>query len=289
MKPFWGIDLTQNKKNEQVNGEEFLVQKPSSALTQSLETSTEKAVSTLINSKLPLPLRIVQWLCGLLCVIIISSIFSALVHEDGVSLSQAYQNAPFLFWLGGSCLVIWLPLKLYSLHKEKDVLETDESTLTFEHLENACAAIFSELDIPADAIDVDILSFFYKIKDDKVKVCEKGMQIAPYMNTPFRVFKDSENIYFANMQGKYAFPLASIKSIKTIKKSICMDDWNKNESYDKGIYKQYKLGETNLGSITCKYYHIIELEYNGETWAIYTPCYELSVFEQLTGLKAQEE
>lgn len=289
MKPFWGIDLTQNKKNEQVNGEEFLVQKPSSALTQSLETSTEKAVSTLINSKLPLPLRIVQWICGLLSVIIVSGILGALLGEDSVSLSQAYQNATWIFWLGGACLVIWLPLKLYSLHKEKDVLETDESTLTFEHLENACAAIFSELDIPADAIDVDILSFFYKTKDDKVKVCEKGMQIAPYMNTPFRVFKDSENIYFANMQGKYAFPLVSIKSIKTIKKSICMDDWNKEEPYNKGIYKQYKLSETNLGSIACKYYHIIEIEHDGEAWAIYFPCYELPVFEQLTGLKAQTD
>ena len=28
MKPFLGIDLTTNKKNEQMNGEEFVVAKP---------------------------------------------------------------------------------------------------------------------------------------------------------------------------------------------------------------------------------------------------------------------
>lgn len=289
MKPFWGIDLTQNKKNEQVNGEEFLVQEPSSALTQSLERSSEKAVTTIVNSKLPLPIRIIQWTCGFLSILIPASILRATLGEDSVSLSQAYQNVPWLFWFAGACLVIWVPLKLFSMHKEKEVLETDESKLVFEHLDNVCEAIFSELNVPADATDVDILSFFYKIKDDKVKVCEKGMQIAPYMNTPFRVFKDSENIYFANMQGKYAFPLSSLKSIKTTKKSICMDDWNKEEPYNKGIYKQYKLSETNLGSIACKYYHIIKLEHNGEAWAIYIPCYELPVFEQLTGLKAQTE
>ena len=30
----------------------------------------------------------------------------------------------------------------------------------------------------------------------------------------------------------------------------------------------------------------LELEHEGETWGIYFPCYELPVFEELTGLKA---
>ena len=37
MKPFLGIDLTTDKKNEQFNGTEFLVMKPSSAMAQSFE------------------------------------------------------------------------------------------------------------------------------------------------------------------------------------------------------------------------------------------------------------
>ena len=42
MKPFLGIDLTTDKKNEQFNGTEFLVIKPSSAMTQSFEQSSKK-------------------------------------------------------------------------------------------------------------------------------------------------------------------------------------------------------------------------------------------------------
>ena len=38
MKPFLGIDLTTNKKNEKINGQEFLIQTPSSALTSFFET-----------------------------------------------------------------------------------------------------------------------------------------------------------------------------------------------------------------------------------------------------------
>ena len=43
MKPFLGIDLTTDKKNEQFNGTEFLVMKPSSAMAQSFEQSSKKS------------------------------------------------------------------------------------------------------------------------------------------------------------------------------------------------------------------------------------------------------
>ena len=54
MKPFLGIDLTTDKKNEQINGTEFLVQTPSAALANTLEDSSEKAEKTIETAKLPL-------------------------------------------------------------------------------------------------------------------------------------------------------------------------------------------------------------------------------------------
>ena len=53
MKPFLGIDLTTNKKNEQINGEEFVIAKPALSLTQSLESSSENVAETIEKSKLP--------------------------------------------------------------------------------------------------------------------------------------------------------------------------------------------------------------------------------------------
>ena len=52
MKPFLGIDLTTDKKNEQFNGTEFLVMKPSSAMTQSFEQSSKKAEETIARGGL---------------------------------------------------------------------------------------------------------------------------------------------------------------------------------------------------------------------------------------------
>ena len=54
MKPFLGIDVTIDKNNELINGKEFLTQETSSALSRSLETSSEKADETERKAKLPL-------------------------------------------------------------------------------------------------------------------------------------------------------------------------------------------------------------------------------------------
>lgn len=277
MKPFLGIDLTLNKKNEQFNGVEFLVQKPSSALSKSLEASTDKAEKTIENSKLPLPLRIVQFICGIAALLIASGILKA-----DVSLTEGYHNAPGLFWAAGVCAALWLILWLCSRQKAKTILDTDESTQTFSHLDGVANAVYAELAVPDDAKDIDVLSFFYKIKDGEIKVQEKGMQVFQYLNPVFKIFSDEGNLYLANLEGKYAFPLSSIVKMHTVKKHIRIAGWNKDEEFNKGIYKQYKLTTDNYGCIHCKQYYILEINHQGDSYGIYIPCYELPVLEECT-------
>lgn len=288
MKPFFGIDLTTNKKNEVFNGDEFLVEKTSLALTQALENSSEDVDETIEKSKLPLPIRIGHWVCGAAGALIAIGIIKALGGEDSVTLGEAYQNAYWLFWLGGACLVAWALLKLISVRKEKNVLETEESSQVFNNLDKTCEAILLDLKVPQGSKEIDILSFFYKVKNGDIKVCEKALQITPYLNPIFHIFADSENLYLANLEGKYAFPLDCIKAIRTVNKTIHIEEWNKEEPFNKGVYKQYKLRENDYASIICKKYYILEVERDNEVWGIYFPCYELPVFEELTGIKAEE-
>ena len=274
MKPFLGIDLTTDKKNEQVNGTEFLAQKPSAALTNTLEASSEKAEATLEKSKLPKALRIVQYICCFTGLLVGSSILRA-----DVSLAEGYQNAPWAYWIAGICLPIWFVLWIWSKRRAKAVLEIDESTQTFSHLEGTASAIYQELSVPGDAKTIDVLSFFYKIKDGELKLQEKGLQIAQYFNPEFKIFTDKENLYLANLEGKYAFPLSSIVKIHTVKKHIRIAGWNKDEKYNKGIYKQFKLTTDNFGCIHCNQYHVLEITYQGDSYGIYIPCYVLPTLE----------
>ena len=286
MKPFLGIDITTNKKNEQINGEEFVVAKPALSLMRSFESYSENVVETIKKSKLPLPIRIGHWICGAVGAVVAVGILKALGKENSVTLSEAYRNAPWLFWLGGACLVAWALLKLVSVRKENSVLGTQESSQVLNNLDKTCKAILLDLKVPSDSKEIDILSFFYKVKGDDIKICEKSLQIAPYINSVFHIFTDSDNLYLADLEGKYAIPLSMVKAIRTVKKNIRITEWNKDEKFDKGIYKQYKLREDNYGCIICKRYHILEFEYDNTLWGIYFPCYELPVMEEITGLKS---
>lgn len=287
MKPFLGIDLTTDKKNEKSNGEEFLVAVPSSAITQSFERFSDKAEEAIDKSKLPLPLRIGQFVFGIAGAIIALGIFKAVTKNEDISIALAYRNAPWMFWIGGICIVAWGILKFLSVRKAKNTFESEETQQTISSLGSVGNEIFSELAVPSDAKDIDILSFFYKIKNNEIKACEKGMQITPYFNPVFKIFADSENLYIANYEGKYAFPLSALTAIRTVKKHVSVPEWNKDEDYNKGIYKQFKLKQDDYDCIHCKNYHILEINYKNEVWGLYFPNYELPIFEELTGLKTE--
>lgn len=284
MKPFLGIDLTTDKKNEQLNGSEFIVAKPSEEMTRALEKSLDGADEVYEKATLPIAVRIVKWICGAVGGFVGVCFIRAL--ED-ISIKEAYQNATEFVWVGGACILVWLILEFLSRKKAKTVMETDKSSHTFSRLESVSDAVFTELAVPADAKDVDILSFFYKVKEGEIKVHEKGLQIAQYYNFNYKIFADSENFYMANLEEKYAFPLSSLRAIHTVKKRIILYSWNKEEKHNKGVYKQYKLDIGEGGEIHCKNFHILEFEHNGELWGVYFPAYELPAFEEITGLKAE--
>ena len=273
MKPFLGIDLTNDKRNGENNGLEFLVQTPSPALANALEQSTEKAESTTQRAKLPLVFRIVQYICGFAALLIGVSILKA-----DVDFVEGYHNAPEIHWIGAVCAVVWLALWAWGKLKSKSVLEADESAQTFSHLEKTAEAVYNELSVPAGAQTVDVLMFFYKIKNDEIKVQEKGL--IQYLNPEFKLFADDENLYLANLEGKYAFPLSSVVKLHTVKKHIRIAGWNKDDGFNQGIYKQYKLTADKYGMIHCKQYHILEIAHEGENYGIYIPCYELPAFEK---------
>lgn len=275
MKPFLGIDLTIDPKNQQINGKEFLIQVPSAALSQSLQSSADQVEGILKKSKLSLPFRVIQYICGIGALLMASGIFGA-----EVSLEEGYQNAPWLFWTAGICAVIWFVSWICARQKAKMVLEADGTARSLSHYDGVMQAVYTQFAVPDDAKNMDILSFFYKIKNGNITVCEKAV-CTQFFNPEFKAFADADNLYLANLEGKYAFPLSSIVKIHTVKKRIRIAGWNKEEKYNKGIYKQYHLSTDNYGCIHCRQYHIVEISHNGESFGIYIPSYELPVFEEV--------
>lgn len=284
MKPVLGIDITEDKNNLIMNDVSFIVQTPSEMLQQRLEKSMDNAEEVVEKAKLPLVLTIIKGVCGIAGLTVAMSILRNL---DEHSFTEMYQRAPWLTWIGVAGILIWAVLEVLSRKKAKEVMETDESKNTLSSLERVKESIFTELSVPASAKEVDLLSFFYKVKEDKIKVCRNPMQTAQYFNSVYKVYTDAENLYLTNLDAKHSFPLSSLRAIRTVNKRVVMDEWYKDEPHNKGQYKPYKIALTRQGEYTYKGYHILELELNGELWGIYFPSYELTFFEEITGLKAE--
>ena len=285
MKPFSAIDLTTDKKNETANGIEFCTAKPSEALTRSFEDATNQTDDTLNKAKLPLPLRIVQTLSLYVWLITFVALLKSLGNVE--SLDVAYRNADWVFWLCGIAFVIWLVLKIFSKRHEISVLRTEDSELALSRLESVSNAILNELSVPANARETDVLSFFYKEKNGKLKHVMKGTSAFNYLNLVYHVYADEENLYLTNLDGRYTFPKASLKAIRMVKQSGILASWNKEAPMNEGFYKQFKLQTNSYGCVIDRKHYILELEKDGETWGIYFPSYELPTFEVLTGLKAE--
>ncbi len=285
MKPFLGIDVTFNPDNEQKNDREFIAVETPAYLLETLDNATDRMSAAVKKSKLPHWLGIIHWLSGAL-----GSIFgvSFILAAFRGNVTKGFNTAPWVYYIGIGCIILWVILTIISTKRENKVLKAPESTKAKEDALSTFDAILDYLGVPKDAEEIDILSHKYCIdpESDTPKIFTTPLQSTNFLNLSFRIFKDSDTLYLANPHGKYAFPLKSLRTIRTIYEEATIPHWQKNDAMDSDKYKMYSITyNKNLDTFHTSPYHILELELNGEIWGIYFPCYEIKTIENLTELK----
>lgn len=282
MLPFWGINLTQNKKNEQVNGRELII----ATVKQVSDTDElqDKAEALEQKSKLPLGWRILRMICGFAAAVLIVGILRAAAD---VGLEQAYANAAWLIWLGVACAVAYVVLTVWGNKRYKKVIDSDEVLLLEAQAEARDNAAYSELGVPENAPCVDVFGFQYKEKNGKVAVMGSG--VFEFVNICARMYVKEGELCIADTESVYAFPLDSLRGIQTVKKRTSFIGWHKELPPTHESFKPYRLAVNQYEAVMCKPYYILEAEVRGQVWGVYFPCYELPVIEGLTGLRAERK
>ncbi len=287
MKPFVGVDITENKKNTEFNGKEFVVQTTTPTMLEAYNNATEDIGDFCKKAKLPLPFQLCHKLIGIVALIISTSLVKVVLNNDGLkTFVKIYQNSPWVILLGVACWIAFGLMTYFGRKKMKAISESEEYNHVKTKTESLSNTIYAELGVPPQAPFVDILSFKYKIKDGEIKPKGKDAKTVPFINIAFKIHSDDKKLYLTEMESKYAFEFSELKGIKVIKERGFVQSWNKEVPFNKGEYKQYKIVSNNYG-IYFKKYCILELERNGENWGIYFPDYDLPVVEQATGLKAE--
>lgn len=281
MKPVFGVDITENKRNNRIDGEGFVIATASAYRSKALEESVEDVAKIEAKSDVPGWLSIIANICGGLSVIIIGAII-----KNGWD--TAVRNALWMVIAAPAMLLFYILITVYRSARRKKVMSSEEAAEAGEQAEKDMNAIYKELGVPEDAKNADVFFFYYKMKNGIPVAVDRVFQLAEYVNVDMKVFVKGDDLCICDLENLYSFKLSELKAIKKHKKRASMLTWTKEERYDEGVYEQYELFANKFGSVFFKYCYILELEHGGETYGIYFPCYEYGVFRSLTGLSAEE-
>ncbi len=285
MKPFLGIDITNDKKNTVLNGLELVTANVSETQANIRDQVIESAQTQNEKAKMPMAFRILRTVCMVFGLSLLIGIFRVL-GENEVTLMQALQDAPLLFVLCAIFLAGWALVSFFGNKKERNFIQSDETKQAHSRVQQALQNSYAELGVPANAVNFDLLMFRYQIKKDQVVPTSLGP--VAFIACDFKIFSENGNLCLADADQRYEIPLSSIERILTVHKDGAIPSWNKNEPVNQPPYKQYKLRIDNYGFLHFKPYYILEFSYKNETWGMYFPNYELPTIENLTGLHPQE-
>ena len=281
MKPFLCIDITQNRKNRN-NNEAFVCQNISQVTENNLLKVSLEMTNVFKKIRLPLPIKILQMIDGVVMVVLLRAGLGVVMKDDRLLSELIGKTSWFPFAFIGS-IVIFVFLFLMERNQQIKLSKSEEFHTANNRAETMEKNIKAELGVPENAKEIDILTFTYLVKK---KSSQKEIKPIKVENYEYYIFVENENLYLSSLDTKYCVPLSCIDSITTINSRIDIPFWNKETQYNKGEYKQYKISK-NDPFFKMKKYYVLNVKYQNELWGIYFPCYELPVFEELTGLEAR--
>lgn len=287
MKNVFGIAYDKDGQGQGFDGERFIVRKAGVCFDNELESFAKEVNNAKIKTSLPMWLSIIKLVAGIATFIIALSILNNLVDTGISNISKMLENAPAFFIVGGVSALTWLSLFIAAKVKYKRADGDGAFNELNEKAEKVVLMSEEELEIPHDAPKVDIMMFKYTEKNGKIKFVREDMA-ADYVNNVMRLFREGDNICLANLSEVFAFPADGFTKLILKKKKAAIQGWNKEEVFDKGEYKQYKIRSDGYGGYICRYYALQYADTYGE-YEILFPEYELKQFEKLMSLPKEAE
>lgn len=284
MKYVFGINLTEDKNNKIIDGQVFHSSSISPELLEEINKCGDISAKHEKKISLPIWMAIVQLLSLVIGSMILISIINGFKNH---TLREIYNNAPSLFYISIVSFTIYFILYLIERNKKK-YLSSDEYNYDKIYTRNVFNYTKNALDIPDDAKVIEVLLFYYKVKNGKMRVVEKTNHVdkgfVSYQNFQVYAYVKKETLYMRDLYDEWAIPLYCITGIKKINKKISVPRWNKEIPYNKGIYKKYKMIINGLGYIFFKPYYAVSIAWNGENYELLIPPYELDILSALIGI-----
>jgi len=185
-----------------------------------------------------------------------------------------------------TAFAIYLLLRWYEKYQIKQYETQYETSDEKETIEQITKQSFDELDIPTDAIAVELLMSGYKIKNDEHKRVKIG-GFYDYANFMFFIYESGDNICFASMEEVYEVPKSAFTDIVKVEKRYSLPTWGKPEGFKSEQYKNYQIRANGFGIVVRSLYEV-HIDFQGEEYMVIVPEYDMDLFYQATGLAKNE-
>ncbi len=278
MKNVFGNLYDKSRDTTRCDGERFITARTDLQFNKELEAFSSDAVDVAESAVLPLWLQIIRGICcfGGICLIL-----SISKNIGELSFAEMFHNAPVLLSSCSVAAVLWIALSVYERIKLKRVMSSAELKQVEHSFDELNARSEKELNVPSDYVKVDVLSFEYTVKNGKEKL--RDQIYYSYSNDEMKLFKQGDNLCLADMQAVYSIPISDCKKYILKKRRAHVDTWNKDEPFNKGEYKQYRIKAEDDDSLHVKYYALQISDVFGE-YELFFPEYELKAFKAIANV-----
>ncbi len=272
----------------ELDGEKLALRKIDEDLSERQDRLIEKGEAQQEKASLPLWLQIVKLIMQFLMIVTIGGFLSGVIKAlgNGKTFAEVLNNGWWILMVGGISAIVFLTLHFFEKKKVKTVVESEELEILENHSKGLHFEIMESLKVPQDAPQVDFFAHPYKLSRNGKKKNAGGM--SAYVNLYLYAYREEDRLCIADMGTVYAVPLAGLKGIVKIEKTATFSSWNKEEPYNKGAYKKYKITVNNYGTLFVKPYYSLQFIADGEEFELLFPPYELETLEKLTGLTAED-
>ncbi len=281
MKNFFGLNVTKGMESKNIDGHAYVVSSLDSEGMAEIEKEMESSRQMKKKSGLPIYLSILKYIFAFAGLIIAGGIAKA-----EVPISEAYQNSPVLFWVGGASIVLWIAIYIFETVRRKKYVKSDDFKQRKEQTEDTIKKLKEKIGVPEDAVDMDVLVERYVVKNDVVK--RKNCGPANYGNLQVYAYVQDEHLYLASYEHVWAIPLTAFTSMELSKKRTSFTFWNKEEKPNSPRYRQYNIKFNNMGCIFARFY-TVEIKDSFKEFCLLIPEYEGEQFMRLTGIQVKDD
>lgn len=277
MKNIFGIRKEKGYDYE-LSADQFKVKHITLELEKKLNETSNWMQALNKKSKLPGGLNFLKTFGFVAFLVIVFNLYRA-----DTSLEEAYQNASYIFYIGGFSLLLSVSLYVYEKFLKKSTINEEAVHEMKKKVDVVLDETLAYLEIPNDAVSIDVLSYTYKLNDEGNEVINTS-KMFQYMNQPLYIYIKDDMLIFADHFSVYAISVEAISSVTKIDKKIMVYGWNKDISFKEEPYKAYKIRANQFNALSIKPYYQINISDISGEYCFYIPNYELETLNKILEL-----